>query len=425
MRIAVYHPCLARGGSEVRAMWLIQALKARHEMTLITGCRPDIERLNAACGTSVGERDVRVRLPRAHWLMERSRGGAAIKGAYFRRFAAKAAPSYDLSISAYNPCDFGRPGIQFIADFSWDEELRSTLHGDALARDSFGFPRQQVPRRLYLGMARLIAGGGRHDPLDRDQWVIANSRWSAERLQERFGVRAPVVYPPVPSLATGLVPEERAADFACLGRIAPEKRIVEIIQIVEGVRSLGHAVGLRILGPLEDSGYVRNIRRLARARPWARLEGYRVGAEKARILGQCRYGIHACVGEAFGIAVAEMVAAGCLTFGPSEGGVAEILSHPDLTFSGPDDAIGKIVRVLEDNSRRAALLAHLGAQGDRFSTQAFSQRVRDLVEDWFVARQGGNRVPLDRGQGPIRPRPARPTTRTQTPMSEGPTHESG
>ena len=46
-------------------MWLIQALKARHEMTLITGCRPDIERLNAACGTSVGERDVRVRLPRA------------------------------------------------------------------------------------------------------------------------------------------------------------------------------------------------------------------------------------------------------------------------------------------------------------------------------------------------------------------------
>ena len=265
--------------------------------------------------------------------MEGTRRGAALKGAYLRRFAAKAAPSYDLLISAYNPCDFGRPAIQFIADFSWDEELRSTLHGDALARDSFGFLRQQVPRRLYLGMARLIAGSGRHDPLDRDQWVIANSRWSAERLEERFGVRAPVVYPPVPSLATGLVQEERAADFACLGRIAPEKRIVEIIQIVEDVRSLGHAVGLRILGPLEDNGYVRNIRRLARARPWVRLEGYRVGAEKARILGQCRYGIHACVGEAFGIAVAEMVKAGCLTFAPSEGGVAEILCHPDLTFA--------------------------------------------------------------------------------------------
>jgi len=40
-----------------------------------------------------------------------------------------------------------------------------------------------------------------------------------------------------------------------------------------------------------------------------------------------RYGIHGAEGEGFGIAIAEMVKAGCVTFAPAVGGPAEILDH--------------------------------------------------------------------------------------------------
>jgi hypothetical protein len=40
------------------------------------------------------------------------------------------APHFDLLVSAYNPLDW-RPGVHFIADFSWDEQVRQGYDGDA------------------------------------------------------------------------------------------------------------------------------------------------------------------------------------------------------------------------------------------------------------------------------------------------------
>jgi hypothetical protein len=49
-RVALVHPCMGRGGSEVTAMWLLQALGAEYDLTLITGCRADIVALDPAAG---------------------------------------------------------------------------------------------------------------------------------------------------------------------------------------------------------------------------------------------------------------------------------------------------------------------------------------------------------------------------------------
>ena len=58
-------------------------------------------------------------------------------------------------------------------------------------------------------------------------------------------------------------------------------------------------------------------------------------------------GIHARPGEAFGIAIAEMIVAGCLPFVPAEGGPSEIVDHnPALVYDTVDEAVEKIDSML-------------------------------------------------------------------------------
>ena len=78
-----------------------------------------------------------------------------------------------------------------------------------------------------------------------------------------------------------------------------------------------------------------------------------------RSLTGCRYGIHGREGEAFGIGVAEMVKAGCITFAPAEGGPAEILAHQALLYENDADAVEKISAVLSHDVLREELIWHL------------------------------------------------------------------
>jgi len=120
------------------------------------------------------------------------------------------------------------------------------------------------------------------------------------------------------------------------------------------------------------------------------MDGRKAGQEKKGLLAGHRFGIHARTGEPFGIAVAEMVKAGCITFVPVEGGQAEIVNHPDLTYSDVDDAVNKIDRILRDERREDALRLHLKAQGELFSTERFMAGIRAAVEQ-FLATRGSQR----------------------------------
>ena len=122
--------------------------------------------------------------------------------------------------------------------------------------------------------------------------------------------------------------------FVCIGRISPEKRIEQIIQILKQVRVRGHKIHLNIIGGTEETPYGRSIEELSKTeRDWITLEGKRFGSDKTKILSQHLFGIHACQGEAFGISVVEMVKAGCITFVPDEGGQTEIVNHSSLTYN--------------------------------------------------------------------------------------------
>jgi glycosyltransferase involved in cell wall biosynthesis len=389
-KAGIAHPRMGRGGSENRVMWGIEALKPDHEVSLITAGEFHLDELNALCGSSVRSSDVRVLRAAMPRPLRRMAAGDALRGALYERHCRRVAREFDLLVSAYNLCDFGVPAIHCIADFSWDDDIRRSLHPSAgglrgaMAGDS-------LLRKLYVAVGRIINPGSGRNLFAGEDLILANSRWSAQVLQSRYGVQAQVLYPPVAGDFRAVPWEAREAGFVCLGRIAPEKRIEDNVAIVRGVRQRGHGVHLHIIGAIGEDAYGKRVREAVRADgDWVHIEGARYGAEKAGLLSRHRFGIHACRGEAFGIAVAEMVKAGCIPFAPREGGQAEIVNHPQLSYGNIPEAVEKIVAVLQNAELQAALTDHLSRQRSLFSEARFVDGLREAVAE-FVARREGRR----------------------------------
>lgn len=390
--LAIVHGMLGggNGGSESRAVWAAEALKHDFAVSLVTTGPVDLARLNRFYGTAVRPDEIHVRsLPIPSLLRERQ-APAALRGAFAARAISRAVAEYDVLLSAYNPCDFEIPAIQCVADFSWDEELRrkydpppAGLHGLV----------HRLPwlRACYLGLCRAIAPPSGRNLFAGQDIIVANSRWTAARLSEEYGAESTVLYPPVVNEFPYVAFERRSDDFVCIGRVSPEKRIERMIRTIGAVRSRGHNVRIRIIGPLDASPYSRMIGALAEKNPeWALLEGMRVGEEKTQIMAECRYGIHGREAEPFGISVAEMVKAGCITFAPAEGGQAEVVDHPALLYRSEDEAVEKIIAVLQSDSLRDDLHGHLRCQGEKFSADNFMSGLRQIVDSFLSRKCNGS-----------------------------------
>lgn len=386
--VAIVHPRLGRGGSEARVMWGAEALKRDFAVSIISTGLIDLGQLDRFYGTAVANSSVRVVSLPIPWFLTTRSSMAALRGAFYQRRLRRLVSDYAIPISAYNMADFGIPGIHCLADFSWCEDVRTRLHTPPPSARRL-MHRSQYLRSLYLAVTRRIAGISEHDIFAGNDLILANSRWTATIFREKYGIEPRVLYPPVLFAGDHVPIANRAQEFVCIGRISPEKRIERIVDIIDGVRQRGHGFRLRIIGALDDSPYVRKIRSLAqRHSQWVVLEGLRFGTDKAECLSRCCYGIHACEGEAFGIAVAEMVKAGCITFAPAEGGPAEILDHDVLLYRDEADAVDKITAVIGNERLRAELAHHLEQQAEKFSEQNFMSGLRAAVERFIQSRSG-------------------------------------
>jgi len=385
--IAIAHPWLGHGGSEARVMWSLQGLRGLGRLSLLTLGPVDLPALNLAYGTSVRDDDFEVRRPRVGRMLEHMKAGDALRGSIFQRFCRSVGAEFDVLVSAYNLCDFGVPAIHCIADFCWDVELVRSLH--PLSGGVRGAFQRGTLRKAYMYLARSCAKPSSRDLFAGEDMIFANSHWSADILKKRYGVVAEVLYPPVRWEFPSVPPAEKENGFVCLGRIAPEKRVEEAVEIVEAVRDRGHDVHLHVIGGL-GGHYGESIRLLCEPRKsWVSLEGPLYGKAKCEMLARHRYGIHACRGEAFGIAVAEMVKAGCIPFIPDEGGQTEIVAAPELTYPNADEAAARIDTVLRTPSLESSLRERLALQAQRFSPERFMAGIRDAVERFMARKRDG------------------------------------
>ena len=381
---------MGRGGSEATAMWTLQALQreGRFELTFATMHTPDFNVLNSVYGTNVDPTSITLKLiPTVPFVKSLSRL-THLQLALFQRACRKVASLYELCISTYNFVDFARPGIQIIGDLSFDDRLERQLEPHSL---SAARHRDTIIRRAYLRFGDLVRGDKQRPLAKRTDVVLANSRWTADIIYRSLHVKSTaVIYPPVCIPAENpddqhSMAERDALSFVCLGRVSSEKNIDGMIHILQRVRAAGYPVTLTIIGKLGEDGYGKKISALIQDnQDWIRAPGFLDAQHRDRELRTHAFGIHGRTAEPFGIAVAEMSGSGCVTFVPANGGALEIISDQRLQYSDPDEAVTKIIAMLNDHESVSVLRDSLVKTASRFSPENFMSDLLLQIQQFAV-----------------------------------------
>lgn len=386
-RIGVAHPRLLHGGSEARAMWLLESLKNEYEVSLITAGHVDLNELNRFYGTALCPHEVHIRQVPIPGFLHHLSSAAALRGAFFQRYCRKIAAEFDVLVSAYNVVDFGVPAIQCIADFSWDEDIRQQFDPPPSGVRGV-FHRISLLRTPYLWVVRVVSRPSHKGRFSGEDLIVSNSQWTAGIIREKYGINSDVIYPEVVAEFPVVPLEEKERGFVCIGRISSEKRIEVIIEILKKVRSLGHNIHLHVIGENDGTVYAESIQKICQHESdWVVMEGSMFGEEKTQILSAHIFGIHARLREAFGISVAEMVKAGCITFVPAGGGQVEVVDHDVLTYDSVEDAVARIDMILRQPKLQADLMMHLKRRGEKFSAPGSILQLRAAIEKFFIKKK--------------------------------------
>lgn len=363
----------ALGGPDTCIATAIDQLKNDYEITLAMCQVPDLDRINQTYGTRLAPGDFTLLRPPAplrwlaQWICRIDPDPASIWNLVsLMRCVRRWRHRFDAVLSFNDETDIGAPVVQYI-HYPWRSLKR----------------RQNRIRRPWQW-----ASGFRFEHIT-ENLTLVNSAWTARRYREIYGGDSHVVPPPVRAPHAGAAGGAREQAFLCIGRIAPEKRIERMIDILERVRAHGHAVKFRVVGPAHRPEYVARVRARARnAGDWVEILGEVPRERLDDLLLRHRYGIHAMEDEHFGIAVAELMRGGCIVFAHASGGPVEILGDcPQLLYKDEDDAVEKILALLEDQPLREATRAGLAERANIYSNERFATELQIHIDGFIAARR--------------------------------------
>ena len=282
---------------------------------------------------------------------------------------------YDVVISTINEVDFGQRGIQYI-HFPWDYLPRPDV-------DLRWYHQPPLLLRAYRGFSKLAAGRFNVARM-RTNLTLVNSDYIAGKVREAHGIDSTTLHPPVPGSFPEVPWDERDNGFVCIGRISPEKDLLKVIDVLARVRERGHDLQLHLVGTPDNQPYTRSVFQLAaRHDSWVNIHVDLPRDELVELMAHNRYGMHGMVGEHFGIVVAELQRAGCVTFVPDEGGPVEIMGGDErLLYGSADEAVEKIDRVLSDPQQQVSLSEYIERRKELFTEQRFMDGLWEAVRDF-------------------------------------------
>lgn len=359
-------------------MWVLAALLDSFDVTVYTRDGFDLEELNGLAGTSIPAGSLTIQSTGAEgqgqlWI------GALAAGQFLRALHG-VGRAYDLRVSASGILPWGRPALHVLSSIDCDPDLATRLwHG--------GRP---PLRALLSGLVQRAAAGPHHA---KQGLFLANSEWLKAHCAAVCDGPVEVIHPPVVTPPPGLPWDDREDVVLVFGRIAPEKRVEASIRIVERAREAGFNGRLVIAGPYGPPDYASQIRAMAAARDWVTILPRQAGADRDVLLGRVRYGLNACLYEAFGISSAEMAAAGAIVLVPRDTGQSEIVSDPVQHYATEDDAAERLVALSRDDALQRRLHARALASRDRFAPARFIAAVQQAAQRALSLEKGG-RVPI-------------------------------
>lgn len=361
-RIAVLHNTLDfRGGADAVCVHTCAALAASHDVTLFTVSATTPEAVAAQFDVDL---DVQVAAPPGAaaiatgfaTLAPYTGPQLAARSVLLRAFFRRKADEFDLAVSTANELSLPLPSVQYLHFPQFNRHRTSAADSGRLD-----------------GLWNRLAAPSQAD-FEKDVRLLANSSWTADVVAEIYGHRPAVCHPPVDPIE-GKPWEDREPGIVVLGRVAPDKRTLDAIRVVDGLQEAGYGVSCTVVGsaPSAYRDYVARVRDAVSERPYVSLETD-VSRQRIReLLGRNRYGLNAKPAEHFGMAVAEYVAAGMLAFAPDEGGQVDVLDGDErLLFSDIDEAVA-LLRAAIDEDRRPTRPQNL------FGRERFADEIRDHV----------------------------------------------
>lgn len=356
-RIAVVMPAFQGGGAEAVCCWILQALQD-YPVTLFTLTPPDLDALDRFYGTNLSGSGLRVACPLPSFVASRlSSFFSNVAPCHSLRqhliswFFRRRIKQFDLAISAYNEMDLGGHAIQYV-------HCAKFVLGGAKLRRLFCYSHSRMLTNTTLTCSRAIA---------RDY-------------QKVYGRPAEVVNPPVAADLDPLPWSEKRSNVLCLGRIVPDKKLVEAIEVIEEVRRRGHEVGLEIWGSAPDHGYLQVLRQMQASRDWVSIVANAGREDYCKALARSRYLLHLRQ-ESYGIVIAEAVHSGVVPFVPAQGGQLEIVgSNPALLFRNSADAPDTIASLVSDSVILEKTRRALAATTRTWSPHVFMARIASIVE---------------------------------------------
>jgi glycosyltransferase involved in cell wall biosynthesis len=374
-KIAIVHPDFRFGGGEAVTLWTIEALKNLFNVYLITTSKIDLSTLNTFYGTNLKKSDFSiVNLPIPNFLSSVDKF-FLLKQHLTMRYCKEHAIDFDIFFSTFNEMDFGKKGIQYINFPVLDDSIARTMQ---FMNNSF-FYKDTFLRKIYIGLCKKLS----HFSIDslRQNITLTSSNWGARVVQSLYGITSKTIYPPVTSNFPLVSWKDREDGFVCIGRISPEKKIKNIINILQKVREKGFNTHLHVIGRFQNATYALQILRLIKENStWITLNEGLPKEEVSKILTGYKYGIHGMPREHFGIGIVEMIKAGNIVFVPNDGGQVEIVgNNPNLVYENELDATEKIIKVVSSTDLQQTLLEFLSACASKFSVERFMSEIREVV----------------------------------------------
>ena len=377
---------IPNGGNAVAA-WMLEALKKEYDITMLTWKPVDVAAYNRYLGTSLHPTDFKndivpffIRwiidlIPNDPWHFQRY--------CVLMRWCKMIRHGYNIIMTASNETDFGIRGIQYM-NFPYQNENWLKEQKRSHRKGRLPYWRDWIKTRFRPW--RIISGFS-FERMKRNLTLV-NSHWTGKVYHRVYGVESVTVYPPVPGHFPEVPWEQKKNGFVCIGRIAGDKKLERIIDILTSVRSQYPEVHLHIIGSPVDydkACYQRVKRKVEENASWVFLNENLSREKLVEMVCRHRYGIHGMPDEHFGIAVAEMVRGGCIVFVPDEGGQVEIVGHDRrLLYHSQDEAVAKILHVLNHPQEQISLHQYLDSRKEMFSTEKFTQRLQDIVSDFLL-----------------------------------------
>lgn len=254
--------------------------------------------------------------------------------------------------------------------FLWMEDKRSIVKSDKLT--------YQILYKLIKKPLHNLLRQVDFKSAQRADYILANSKTVAKRIQKFYKRKAMHIYPPVDLNKASLPKKKRSENYLYLGRIVSYKGVELAIRTCV---NLGK--NLLVAGAGPDLELMQTLVDELGANKLVKFLGFVTEQTKYNLYSKSKALLYPVQDEDFGIVPVEAQSCGCAVIAYKEGGVTESVSAKNpitgvffnkYTEESMQEAIKKFESIQIDQRD-----CHENAK--QFSTQIFAYKMKDYIDD--------------------------------------------